>query len=122
MQRLSGLDATFLYMETPHMHMHVASTCVFDPTNVPGGYSFDRVRAMVENRLPLVPPFRRRLVEVLGAELGRELGELALVPRGRHGDVAQVVVEVEVRVLDPQRMVQGEGYLHQTAPERWDQR
>ena len=64
MQRLSGLDATFLYMETSHMHMHVASTCVFDPTDVPGGYSFDRVRAMVENRLPLVPPFRRRLVQV----------------------------------------------------------
>src|SRR5436190_12308466 len=64
MRRLTGLDATFLYMETPNNHMHVASTAVFDPSTVPGGYSFDAVRALVENRLPLLPPFRWRLVEV----------------------------------------------------------
>jgi WS/DGAT/MGAT family acyltransferase len=64
MQRLTGLDAVFLYMETPTNHMHVASTCVFDPSTVPGGFSFEKVRALIENRLPLLPPFRRRLVEV----------------------------------------------------------
>jgi diacylglycerol O-acyltransferase len=64
MQRLTGLDATFLYMETPTNHMHVASTVVLDPTTVPGGYSFEKAKALVENRLPLLPPFRRRLVEV----------------------------------------------------------
>lgn len=64
MQRLTGLDATFLYLETPSSHMHVASTAVFDPTDVPGGYSFEKVKAMVENRLPLLPPFRRRLVTI----------------------------------------------------------
>jgi len=64
MQRLTGLDATFLYLETPSSHMHVASTAVFDPRDVPGGYSFEKVKAMVLNRLPLLPPFRRRLVEI----------------------------------------------------------
>src|SRR2546429_7979874 len=64
MRRLSGLDATFLYMETPNNHMHVASTAVFDPSTVPGGYSFEGVRDLVENRLPLLPPFRWKLVEV----------------------------------------------------------
>jgi WS/DGAT/MGAT family acyltransferase len=59
MQRLTGLDATFLYMETPSIHMHVASTAVFDPSTVPGGYSFDKVKQLVEERLPLLPPFRR---------------------------------------------------------------
>jgi WS/DGAT/MGAT family acyltransferase len=59
MQRLTGLDATFLYMETPSIHMHVASTAVFDPSTVPGGYSFDKVKQLVEDRLPLLPPFRR---------------------------------------------------------------
>ena len=34
MQRLTGLDATFLYLETPSIHMHVASTAVFDPSNL----------------------------------------------------------------------------------------
>ena len=64
MQRLSGLDATFLYMETASNLMHVASVAVIDPSTVPGGYSFDKVRALVENRLPLLPPFRRRLLEI----------------------------------------------------------
>jgi WS/DGAT/MGAT family acyltransferase len=64
MQRLTGLDATFLYMETPHNLMHVASVCVFDPSTVPGGYSFEKVRKLVGERLPLLPPFRRRLVEI----------------------------------------------------------
>ena len=64
MQRLTGVDATFLYLETPTTHMHVASTAVFDPADVPEGYSFEHVKKMVENRLPLLPPFRRRLVEV----------------------------------------------------------
>ena len=39
MQRLSGLDAAFLYMETPSNHMHVGSVVVLDPSTVPGGYS-----------------------------------------------------------------------------------
>src|SRR4051812_17355827 len=64
MQRLTGLDATFLYLETPNIHMHVASTAIFDPSDVPEGYTFDRLKEMVANRLPLLPPFRRRLVTV----------------------------------------------------------
>jgi len=28
MQRLTGMDAAFLYMETPHMYMHVAGLMV----------------------------------------------------------------------------------------------
>ena len=31
MQRLTGLDATFLYLETSHNHMHVAATAIFEP-------------------------------------------------------------------------------------------
>ncbi|MCU1451769.1 MAG: hypothetical protein JWP02_3939, partial [Acidimicrobiales bacterium] len=51
MQRLTGLDATFLYLETPSIHMHVASTAVFDPSTVPGGYSYEKVVELVESRL-----------------------------------------------------------------------
>src|SRR5438477_260928 len=64
MERLSGLDASFLYLETGNMHMHVLAVSVFDPTTVPDGYSFQRVRDMIESRLHLVPPFRRRLATV----------------------------------------------------------
>ena len=64
MQRLTGLDASFLYMETPTMPMHVSGTYIYDPSTVPGGYGFDRIRAELERRLHLLPPYRRRLVEV----------------------------------------------------------
>jgi WS/DGAT/MGAT family acyltransferase len=63
-QRLSGLDATFLYLETPTLHMHVAMTAVFDPSTMPGGYSFDRVKQFIGDRVHLIPPFHQRLVEV----------------------------------------------------------
>lgn len=44
MQRLTGMDATFLYMETPSSYMHVAGLMVLDPSEVPGGFSFEKVR------------------------------------------------------------------------------
>ena len=64
MEQLTGLDATFLYLETPSLHMHVSMAAIFDPTTVPGGYSFDKLRDLVSARLELAPIFRRRLVEV----------------------------------------------------------
>ena len=64
MERLSGLDASFLYLETPTLHMQVAMTMVFDPSTVPGGYSFERMKETIAARIPRAPVFRRRLVEV----------------------------------------------------------
>ena len=64
MERLTGLDATFLYLENPTNHMHVAMTMVIDPSTMPGGYSFEKIKSFIGSRLHLVPPFRRRLVEV----------------------------------------------------------
>ena len=63
-ERLTGLDASFLYMETPTLHMHVAMVAVFDPSTVPGGYSFRRIRQLINDRIPQVPVFQRRLIEV----------------------------------------------------------
>ena len=44
--------------------MHVAMTMVLDPSTMPGGYSFDKIKDFIGARLHLVPPFRRRLVPV----------------------------------------------------------
>ena len=49
MEQLTGLDATFLYLETPSLHMHVSMAAIFDPSTVPGGYSFDKVRDLVSS-------------------------------------------------------------------------
>jgi WS/DGAT/MGAT family acyltransferase len=64
MERLSGLDATFLYFETSAQHMHVSIVAVLDPSGSPGGYSFERVQDLIASRLHLLPPFHRRLVRV----------------------------------------------------------
>jgi diacylglycerol O-acyltransferase / wax synthase len=64
MRRLTGLDASFLYMETPNNHMHVGAVYVFDPAGNPDACSFEAVKATVESRLHLLPPFRWRLVDV----------------------------------------------------------
>ena len=64
MKRLSGLDASFLYLETPSSYMHVAGLMILDPATAPVQWSFDEVRDMYAARLHLAPPFRRRLVEV----------------------------------------------------------
>ncbi len=37
MQRLTGLDASFLYLETPSSHMHVAGLMILDPSSAEGG-------------------------------------------------------------------------------------
>jgi diacylglycerol O-acyltransferase len=64
MERLSGLDAGFLHQESPTVHMHTLKIAVLDPSTVPGGYTFDRFREELGRRLHLLPPFRRRLVDV----------------------------------------------------------
>jgi len=64
MQRLTGLDASFLALETPSSHMHVASLGIFDPSEVDGGVTLDSVTEIYGQRLHLAPPFRRRLANV----------------------------------------------------------
>jgi diacylglycerol O-acyltransferase len=61
MDRLSGLDASFLYLETPEQLMHVCGLIVLDPSTIPGGYAFPRLRAEIDHRVRDVPTFTRRL-------------------------------------------------------------
>ena len=63
-ERMTGLDAGFLYMETPTLHMHTLKIGVIDPVNVAGGYSFERFKEELGKRLHLLPPFRRRVVDL----------------------------------------------------------
>jgi diacylglycerol O-acyltransferase len=64
MERMPGVDAGFLYMETPTLHMHTLKVSVLDVSDVEGGYSFARLKSELLDRLHLLPPFRRRAVQV----------------------------------------------------------
>jgi diacylglycerol O-acyltransferase / wax synthase len=112
MERLSGLDAGFLYMETPTLHMHTLKIAVIDPSTVPGGYSFPRVKEVLAERLHLLPPFRRRLVEVpLGLhhpvwiedpdfDIDHHVLRTSVPPPGGVAELAAVVSGIASRQLD----------------------
>lgn len=65
-ERLSSVDAAFLEMERPSIHMHVGGLLVFDaPPRLPDdaeGSRFARFLALVRSRLHLVPRYRQKLL------------------------------------------------------------
>ncbi len=63
MQRLSGLDAFFLYLESPTQPLNVCCVLELDPATMPGGYTFDRFRAALTKRVDAVPEFRLKLAD-----------------------------------------------------------
>src|SRR5918996_3572 len=115
MERMSGLDATFLYFETPNMHMHVIGVIVFDPSTVPGGYSFEMVKEMMQKRLHLVPTFRRKLapvpfnlhhpvwVEDATFDLDYHIRRIGCPAPGGEKELAELVGDIASRPLDRSR-------------------
>jgi WS/DGAT/MGAT family acyltransferase len=63
MQRLSGLDASFLYLETAKQPLHVCSILEIDISTIPGGYTFDRLRDALGLRIKAMPEFREKLAD-----------------------------------------------------------
>jgi WS/DGAT/MGAT family acyltransferase len=114
-ERLSGMDASFLYFETPSMHMHVAMTAIFDPSTVPDGYSFDKVKEFILSRLHLVPPFRRRVVEVPfrlnhpiwvedpDFDIDYHIRRIGIPSPGGHHELADLAAQIASTPLDRSR-------------------
>ncbi len=61
MQQLSGLDATFLFLETAEMPMHVGALHLFELAPGSKGRFVTALRKHIESRLPITPVLRRRL-------------------------------------------------------------
>ncbi len=64
MDRLSGLDASFLYLETPAQMLHVCGIIVLDPSTMADGYTFGAVKNRIAERVAPVRAFRRKLRSV----------------------------------------------------------
>ena len=64
METMTGLDAKFLYSETPTAHMHTVKVAVSDVSVLEGGFSYDVLIEVLEQQLVRLPPFRRRAVPV----------------------------------------------------------
>jgi len=114
-QQLSGVDAAFLNLETATTFGHVGSLVVLEAMTPGGPLTFDAVRAVVEQRLHLLPPLRRRLAQVpfgLGRpywvedpdfDLEFHLRELALPAPGTDEQLAEQVARIAARPLDRRR-------------------
>jgi WS/DGAT/MGAT family acyltransferase len=112
---MSGLDATFLYFETPNNHMHVLGVIVFDPATASEPYSFERVKDMMRSRLHLVPPFRRKLapipfnihhpvwVEDATFDLDYHIRRIGCPAPGSERELAELVGDIASRPLDRSR-------------------
>ena len=61
MDRLSGLDASFLYLETPAQLMHVCAVMVLDQSTMPAPYTFDALMEHIDESVHDVPAFTRKI-------------------------------------------------------------
>ena len=66
MDRLSGLDASFLYLETPEQLMHVCGLILLDPSTIPGGYNFEKLRDHLGERAQQIPTFMAQVWTMYG--------------------------------------------------------
>src|SRR5919107_5307760 len=116
MRQLTSLDAQFLALETTRQTGHVGSLAILDPATAPGGeLRCGDLEALLEERLPLLPPMRWRLATVpLGLDypywvddpdfdLGFHVRELALAAPGSDDQLAEQVARIFSRPLDRAR-------------------
>jgi diacylglycerol O-acyltransferase len=115
MKQLTGLDATFLYMETPSQFGHVSGLSILSRPEDPSYEPLAAWRAQVEHRLHLLEPLRRRLVNVpLGLDhpfwiedpdfdLDYHIRHTAVPPPGRDDQLGELVARVIGRPLDRAR-------------------
>jgi len=60
-KKLSSMDASFLYLETPEMPMHVGSMAIFRLPEEHKGDFFEDFKAMIASRLHVAPILKARL-------------------------------------------------------------
>lgn len=115
MERLSGLDAFFLYLETPTQPLNVCCVLELDTSTMPGGYSYSRFRGEVLNRVSAVPEFRMKLadnqlnldhpvwVDDEDFQLLRHLRRIGVPPPGGRRELADICGYIAGLALDRDR-------------------
>ena len=115
MDRLSGLDASFLYLESGAQLMHVCGLIVLDPETIPGGYDFGKFTKELSQRVSDVPMFNRKLKTVPGGidfpvwvvdeefDIDRHVHRLAVPSPGGERELSEVVGHLAGIPLDRSR-------------------
>src|SRR5438067_13849619 len=116
MRQLTALDQQFLALQDSRHVGHVVGLAILDPSTAPGGrVTLEDLQALIAERLPLVPPFRWRLVEVPfnldydywiddpDFDLDFHVRELALPPGSGDRELGEQVARIFARPLDRAR-------------------
>ena len=115
MRQLSGLDASFLSLETRTSSGHVGGVCLLDPGNAPQRLDLAVLRDLFAARVGLVPVLRQRLLPVpFGLDqpywvddedfdLEFHVREIALPRPGSDAQLAEQVSRLHSRPLDRTR-------------------
>lgn len=114
MQQLTGVDASFLYMESPTTFGHVSGLNIFDPRGSED-VGLEATKERIAQRLHLLPPMRRKLVEVPfnldhpywiedpDLDLDFHIRETAVAPPGTDEKLAELISRLIARPLDRSR-------------------
>jgi diacylglycerol O-acyltransferase / wax synthase len=115
MQQLTGLDASFLALETANTTGHVGGVSVLDPSGAPKPLTLARLTDVIAERIPLVPVLRRKLLNVpLGLDqpywiddpdfdIEYHVREIALPRPGSDAQLNEQVSRLHARPLDRSR-------------------
>ena len=115
MNRLSGLDASFLYLESSTQPLHVCGVVMVSPSTMPEPYSFESMKTEIDRRVRAMPDFRRSLrtvplhldhpVWVVDEEfdIDRHVHRLAVPAPGGEEELAEVVGHLAGIPLDRAR-------------------
>ncbi|MGD9882025.1 MAG: wax ester/triacylglycerol synthase family O-acyltransferase [Reyranella sp.] len=114
-QQLSGIDASFLYLETPETPMHVAGLTYFQLPEAFEGSFYQHFRRFFEGRLHTIPIFSKRLapslydldhpgwVDADEIDLDYHLRETTLPAPGTEAQLEEVIGRLHANTLDRSR-------------------
>lgn len=115
MQQLTAMDNMFLRMENKRVPTHVSSLLMLDPRTSGKDWGIDDVRQLIQNRIHLVPPMRRRLAYVPGNidhpywiedadfDINFHLRHRALPRPGNNKQLEDLICHLFMRTLDRTR-------------------
>jgi len=115
MQQLTGMDASFLALETANATGHVGGLSVLDPSTASEPLTLARLTAVMAERLPLVPVLRRKLLTVpfgldqpywiddADFDIEYHVREIALPRPGSDAQLTEQVSRLHARPLDRSR-------------------
>ncbi|MFF0490334.1 wax ester/triacylglycerol synthase family O-acyltransferase [Nocardia sp. NPDC004068] len=112
MERMTGLDASFLYLETDTQLLHICALIVLDPVADGASYEFAALKAELGRRLHLIPAMRRHIhrvpfdldhpvwIEDAHFDLDYHVRRAGLPAPGGRRELAELVGDIAGRPLD----------------------